>query len=328
MIAASRYGNHIGGNSLRLIACAVGTAMIIASILEPVSVSAALKKSTPPSTPGNFHVTGVTDSSVSFAWTASKAGTNPSFNYVIVNATSGFAFSLGKGTTGVTDTFVLGGNTYSFYIYAIDSNGNKSANSPTVTVSLPAPPPPGPPAAPELSLVSVTPTTITVAWPQSGDDAYNLFLDGVPATEQELEFDSYTEWTVINLTPGTTHSITVEAINASGVSPMSNPVTATTSTTTDTTPPTAPTGLNGWSDGGGEAIISFNPSTDNVTPQSQIEYRFYVNGSLEAYASVIGQTSDVFVFPNGSGDPQQIYVVAVDQAGNVSQPSNVLTVDF
>jgi len=322
-------GNPVRRSVPRLIAGIVAGLFAAAGLLEPVSASARLSRQTPPSTPGNFHVTGVTDSSVTLAWTASKAGSNPNFNYVIVNATTGGGFSLGKGTTSVTDTlFVQGGHTYSFYIYAIDSNGNKSANSPTVTATLPAPPPPGPPAAPVLSLVGVTPSTITVAWPQSGDDVYSLFVDGVQATEQDLEFDDYTEWTVINLAPGTTHTINVQAFNPAGASPLSNPVTATTSTATDTTPPAAPTGLNGASDGGGEAIISFNPSTDNVTPQSQIEYRFYVNGALEAYASVIGQTSDVFVFPNGAGEPQAVYVVAVDQAGNVSPPSNTILINF
>jgi len=258
------------------------------------------------------------------------AGSSPNFNYVIVNATDGGAFTLGKGTTSVTDSlFVQGGHTYSFYIYAIDANGNKSANSPAVTATLPAPPPPGPPAAPVLSLVGVTPSTITVAWPDTDPEgAYVLFIDGAPATETDLEYEGYTEWTVINLAPGSTHTITVEAVDIGGTSPMSNPVMATTSTSTDTTPPTAPTGLNGGSDGGGEAIISFNPSTDNVTPPSQIEYRFYVNGSLEAYADVIGQTSGVYVFPNGTGEPQAVYVVAVDQAGNVSAPSNTILVSF
>lgn len=330
MKTASRLKNHARGNILHLMASAIGTALTITSLLEPSPASAAFRK-TPPTTPGNFHVTAVTDSSVSFAWTASKAGSDANFNYVLVNATTGFTSTLSKGTTSYTDTLVTGGQTYSFYIYAVDLLNNKSANSPTVTVTLPAPPPPPPPAAPILSLVSVTPSTITVAWPEINfEDDYLLFVDGVLASDQNLEFDDFTEWTVINLAPGTTHTITVEAIGAGGDSPMSNPVTATTTTTTDPTPPTTPTGLTGASDGGGEAIVSWNPSTDNVTPQSQIEYRFYVNGLFEPDATVIGQTSNVYVFPNppGSGGIEQIYVVAVDQAGNVSAPSNVLTVDF
>jgi len=301
----------------------------LASLLQPVSASAKVIKATPPSTPGNFHVTGTTTSSVSLAWTASKAGSDSKFVYEIVRANDGYILNFGSVTSGTWNVGLQGGQTYSFYIFAIDSDNNKSANSSTVTVTLPAPPPPPPPPAPVVSLVSVTPTTITVEWPAVDlEAAYVLYVNGVADSGNNLEFDAETEWTVINLAQGTTYTITVEAVDFGGTSPMSNPVTATTTTTTNTIAPTAPTGLTGASDGGGEAIVSWNPSTSPYESQSQIEYLFYVNGMLEADADTIGQTIDQYVFPNGPGDPQQVYVVAVDQYGNVSPPSNILTIDF
>ena len=74
--------------------------------------------------------------------------------------------------------------------------------------------------------------------------------------------------------------------------------------------------------------MSWNPSTSVNTPQAQIEYRIYVNGILELDSDTIGQTTQVYVFPNGTGDPQPVYVVAVDQYGNVSPPSNTVNIDF
>lgn len=125
-------------NILQLMACAFGAALTVASLVEPLSASAALKRTTPPSTPGNFHVTGTTTGSVSFAWTASKAGSDRSFVYEIERG-DGYILNFGTVTSGTWDVGLVGGETYSFFIFAIDSDNKASADSPTVTVTLPAP---------------------------------------------------------------------------------------------------------------------------------------------------------------------------------------------
>ena len=91
--------------------------------------------------------------------------------------------------------------------------------------------------------------------------------------------------------------------------------------------PTAPTALTGWGDGGGEAIISWNPSTSVNEPQSQIQYNTYIDGVLDSFDSTVGQTQGVYIFPRGADVPAQVWVVAVDQLGNTSARSNVLTVN-
>jgi hypothetical protein len=51
------------------------------------------------------------------------------------------------------------------------------------------------------------------------------------------------------------------------------------------------------------------------------------NGVFDSFDSVLGQTSQVYIFPRGASVPAQVYVVAVDQNGNASSPSNVLALN-
>jgi hypothetical protein len=139
--------------------------------------------------------------------------------------------------------------------------------------------------------------------------------------------------TATGLTPSYTYTITVVAYSLNGVTgaltTTSSPITVTTAAAT-TTPnpdaPTAPSGLTGWGDGGGEAIISWNPSTSVNEPQSEIQYNIYVDGVLDSFDSSVGQTQGVYIFPRGATVPAKVYVVAVDRFGNTSAPSNVLTI--
>jgi hypothetical protein len=308
----------------------ISALLLTAALLAPTSGFASVKQ-TPPSTPGDFHVTAVTTNSVSFAWTASRTGSSKNFVYVIYEST-GLQFNVGTGTSA-TITTVAPGETYSFYIEAV-APPVASAPSPEVTVTIPAPPPPPPiiPAAPVITSVSTTSASITVSWteatPASELDGTYLLINGESPFYFGVYEESLTEWTVFNLSPNTTYSIEVAAESKTGNITASEPINVTTPAPLNTNAPTAPTGLTGSSDGGGEAIMSWNPSTSPNEPQSQIEYEVFVNGSHEVDSDVIGQTSQVYVFPNGAGDPQSVYVVAVDQYGNVSPPSNVVEIEF
>ena len=311
-------------------------------LLEPLAAPASgFRSATPPSTPGNFHVTAVTDSSVSFAWTASKPGSDPSFVYEIVNATTGFINNVGT-VSSYTWTFGLqAGDTYSFYIRAHDSDNKVSANSPTVTVTLPGPPPPPPqvqPDAPVITQVSVTPTSMTVSWseatPPGEVGGYVVFVDGTNAlalgamAEGNTFFTNSTQWNIPNLTPDTTYTINIVAFSDNeSLQTSSAPLNVTTTTPPNTIPPTAPSGLNGFGDGGGEAIINWNPSTSVNEPQSQIYYKIFINGVFDVFDSGVGQTTQVYIFPRGASVPAQVYVVAEDQYGNASAPSNILTLN-
>ncbi len=120
------------------------------------------------------------------------------------------------------------------------------------------------------------------------------------------------------------------------LSTTSKAVTVTTAPSTTTPPadaPTAPTDLTGDGDGGGEAIISWNPSTSVNEPQADIQYNIYIDGVLDSFDSsnpqngTLGQTSEIYIFPRGATEPSEVWVVAVDQFGNQSAPSNIITID-
>jgi hypothetical protein len=313
----------------------ISASCVLAWLLDPAAL-AALKR-TPPSTPGNFHVTGATQNpaSVTFAWTASKAGWDPSFVYVIVNKTTGLSLNVGK-VTSYTWTEVQAGGTYSFYIYAADSVNDVSANSPVVTVTVPGTPIPTAvqPAAPVITQISATSDTIIVSWteatPANEIGSYEVLVNGM--VDGSAPANSTTA-KATNLWPGTTFTVKVVAYSLNGTSGAltapSTPVTVMTATATggpNPLAPTTPTNLTGWGDGGGEAIISWNPSTSPNEAQSQIQYDIYIDGVLDAFDSTVGVTQQVYIFPRGATAPAQVFVVAVDQFGNQSPPSNVLTI--
>ncbi len=90
-------------------------------------------------------------------------------------------------------------------------------------------------------------------------------------------------------------------------------------------PPVRPVGAVG-------AIISWNPSTSPNEAQADIQYNIYIDGVLDSFDSstaeqgTLGQTENIYIFPRGADVPAQVWVVAVDQFGNQSAPSNILTI--
>ncbi|MGA7340067.1 MAG: fibronectin type III domain-containing protein [Terracidiphilus sp.] len=291
---------------------------------------------TPPSTPGNFHVIATTTSSVTFAWNASTNGSGGSLGYDIVNDTTGFSNNVGDVTSYTWNFGLEAGGTYSFHIYAYSGYTLVSANSPEITATLQGTPLPVPvkPAPPVITQASVTSNTINVVWteanPANEINGYTVAVNGMGDGSSNA---STTTALATGLIPSYTYTVTVTAYSLNGVTgdltTTSAPVNVTTAAATTGPAPasvlTAPTDLNGWGDGGGEAIISWNPSISANEPQQDIQYDVYINGVLDSYDGTVGQTSDIYIFPRGATEPAQVFVVAVDNLGNVSAPSNVLT---
>ena len=307
----------------------------VASLLNPAALAA--PKRTPPSTPGNFHVAGATQSpaSVTFAWTASKAGSDPKLFYVIINKTTGLSLNVGN-VTSYTWTEVQAGGTYSFYIYAADLDNDVSANSPVITTTIPGTPIPTAvqPAPPVITQLTATSDSLTVSWTEStpGNEigSYAVLVNGMEVSSPPSNTSTAT---ATNLWPGTTFTVNIVAYSLNGqtgaLTATSAPMTVTTAASTsgpNPAAPTAPTNLTGWGDGGGEAIISWNPSTSVNEAQSQIQYNIYIDGVLDSFDSSVGVTQQVYIFPRGATVPAQVFVVAVDQFGNQSLPSNILTI--
>jgi hypothetical protein len=219
--------------------------------------------------------------------------------------------------------FVAPLGTYSIYVYAIDGSGNRSLRSNTVSAT----PPPDTiaPTPPVVSVVGVNPTEVALEWTASTDDGpylfYQVFVNGNPSVDAGQNRFAV----VTGLTPETTYEITVKARDLYGppnVSAPSNTVTATTAATggTDTEPPSAPGNLYGWDvgDGAREINLYWTESTDNQTPQASIVYEVYMNGVLDHTA--FGDRTVLYATQAGNNT---FTVIAVDQAGNRSEPASI-----
>ena len=315
-------------------------ALCIAVAILSLPALAIIRKppATPPSTPGDFHVAGITNSSVSFAWNASTPGSGGRLGYNITNDTTGFINNVGDVTSTTWTIGVQAGGTYSFHIEAYTTTDGTlvSGPSPEVTVTLLGTPLPTPvkPAPPVITQASPTSNTITVAWTESTPaNQINDYVVLVNGMADGGGPSGTTASTATGLASSYTFVVTVVAYSLNGttgaLSTTSAPVTVTTAAaTTPPAPPsvlTAPTDLTGGGDGGGEAIISWNPSTSANEPQADIVYEPYIDGVLDSFDSSVGDTSQVYIFPRGADEPASVWIVAVDNLGNVSAPSNVLT---
>ena len=278
-----------------------------------------------PTTPTDLRVTGATASTVSLAWNPSTdSGGVTRLRYIIVDS-RGFSTLVWHPQTTVKMTSLTPGATYSFHVYAEDEHWNRSGNSNTVTATLPLDT--TPPATPVLSVDGVTPSQVWLSWTESQDDiplnpvGFRLLMDGAPAPN--VLWLTNVHAVVRHLAPATTHSFTVEARDVSGNVATSNTVSATTQASSDTQPPTVPTNLRWIEDRGDcEVVFAWDQSTDDVDPQSAIEYEVYVNGAFKDMA--IGSGAIHTYGARGSATTT-FTLRAVDRTGNTSASSSPLT---
>ncbi len=316
------------------------------ALLSPLAASARITVK-PPSTPGDFHATAVTETNISFDWSPSTPGTYPIKYYVIneLSPSDGFSITLGDNVTSYVWDFVAESTTYTFEIYAVDSDYNVSAPSAPITVT--TPPTPIIPAVPVITSTSSTPTNITVNWteatPSSDLQGFDILINGGTSVElNSANPAEATSATIGGLFANTTYSIAVVAASATFDYATSQVVTATTTVSSNNIPPTAPTDLTVTYDPDtGLPDLSWNGSTSPYEPSAQIQYWIvidvtqYVAGIGVESTPVIdqgdspppGQTSAQYLFAPAQGT-FSTWVIAVDQFGNVSPPSNVVMVSY
>jgi hypothetical protein len=293
-------------------------------VIGTPGASALPRDRTPPTTPSNLRVTGTTPHSVSLAWNPSSDNRGPDrLRYIIVDS-RGWSTLVWHPSTTVTLTWFTPGGTYSFNVYAEDASWNRSANSNTVTATVPFDT--TPPTAPVLSVTRVTPSQVSLAWTQSVDEipfsvGYRLLMDGIFAPSVQW---GYLAATVRHLAPDAMHTFTVEASDQAGNMTASNTVSIRTLASSDTTAPTAPANLRvldlNWDC---EVTLGWDQSTDDVDPQTVLEYEIYVNGVFSDLAYGTGR-----ILTYGSREPgtSTFTLVAFDQAGNASATSNAITI--
>ncbi|MES9991616.1 MAG: fibronectin type III domain-containing protein [Candidatus Thiodiazotropha sp.] len=212
---------------------------------------------------------------------------------------------------------------YSYYVVAYDAAGNVSEASDEITLSTAntGEADTTPPAVPVgLSASNVTATTITLGWSASNDDTattgYRIFRDGV-----EVGNSSATNYHDSGLSPDTQYQYQVSAYDAAGnESALSDVIVQSTmvSDNSDTTPPEVPTGLNADSVTSNTIALSWSESSDDTATTG---YRVY-RGGTEIATSSVASFTDSGLSPNTQ---YQYQVSAYDEAGNESDPSEVLS---
>jgi chitodextrinase len=291
---------------------------------------------TPPSQPTNLRVVGVTQTSVTLAWNPSTDNVGVTTYSLWGEGLSGVVSATHPNTTATWTYLLRPGQTVTFRVTAFDARYNASLPSAPVTVTtLADTTAPSTPSA--LSVGAVTASTVFLTW-NSGTDLFQpvrheILVNGVVTDDAVsnvpagLPRPAVQGATVRQLDPSTTYQFSVRAIDPSGnVSQLSNVVGASTQPNADTVAPTTPTLLSAANGGNGscpeELWLRWSAATDDG-PAAGIEYEVRVNGAINEVIPVGTQTvtyTDVL-------GPNTVTIIAVDQAGNASAPSNAMTVE-
>ena len=300
-----------------LACCAV---LVAFAVLAP-SASAAKQRrdNTPPTTPTNVRVVGVTEDTITIAWDASTDNSGSIHAYI-----AGGIYHPGTSTTK-TFTGLVPKTTRTYYVQAIDPSGNMSGLSEPVTATT-APDTTAPTTPTNLRVTATDVSKVSLAWDRSSDRwsfVYDVLMDGQVVATMQHPFTGTPTTTVRTIPPGT-HTFQVRARDTAGnVSGLSNAVTVTLAGNGDREPPSAPADLTveDFNDNCGSLMLRWTASDDNFDAPSEIEYELYRNGSL-AHLTPPGATAfGLYTVPG----TQTWTVVAVDRAGNRSAPSNAVT---
>ena len=291
---------------------------------------------TPLSQPTNLRVVAVTQTSVTLAWNPSTDNVGVTTYSLWGEGLSGVVSATHPNTTATWTYLLRPDQTVTFRVTAFDARYNASLPSDPVTVTtLPDTSAPSTPSG--LQVGAVTASTVFLTW-KSGTDQFQpvrheILVNGIPTDDAVSNVPAGTiprpavqGATVRQLDPSTTYQFSVRAIDPSGnMTPSSNVVSATTVFSPDTVAPTAPTLLSASDGGTGscpeELWLRWSASTDDAVA-SGIDYEVRVNGAIN---EVIPGGTQTVTYTEVLG-PNTVTIVAVDQAGNASAPSNAMTV--
>jgi chitodextrinase len=277
----------------------------------------------PPGVPANLRLTGATPNTLSFAWDAAANATR----YQLHSNVGGTHSTNG---TSLTVHWLFPDTAYTFTVRAINAAGTMSAPSAPLTVrtlrDTTAP------SVPVVSGFAYSPSEVQLNWPASTDDSnyvsYNVDLDGKPWPHM-LPGDN-TTMTVRNLRDGTSYDFSVKAYDASGNFSAAGHITLTTPESADTVAPPAPINLTATRTTSHSVDLAWGPWTghpDNFAHEIHMDgaYLQEVAGDWR-YAGMLMPFSQVRHLEPGS--THTFTVRNRDEAGNLSGPSNAVTVTF
>ena len=269
---------------------------------------------TPPSVPSGLVATAVSAIRINLSWSASRDDVAVT-GYRIFRG-GAILTTVPGNVTEFQDNFLLPGTTYVYTVQAFDGSGNASAQSAAVSATTSSTADTTPPTTPTgLTANAVSPFQVNLNWLASTDNdvvaSYRVYRNGaLIATVASTSFQN------TGLTPSTTYSYNVDAVDATGnVSGLSTAAAVVTPAAPDTTPPTAPTGLSASAASPSQINLSWNAATDNVAVTG---YRVFRNGALVADLGNVTTYQDLGL---SASTTYSYRVRALDSAGNVSAQS-------
>jgi len=282
---------------------------------------------TPPTAPTALKATAVSQSQVNLTWTASTDNVAVA-GYRVFR--TGHSWPTGCSTTATqiasptgtsfSDTGIAPRTAYCYFVSAVDAAGNVSVGSNLAAAPIDATAPTAPTG---LTATAVSSSQVNLSWTASTDNwavqAYAVLRDSVV-----LGYPTGTSFSDAGLTPATTYTYFVYAIDTSGNESLthSNSASATTSAS-DTTAPSAPAGLTASATSSSQINLSWTASTDSIGVIGYQVDRCQGAGctTFVQVATPTGTTfNDVGLAPSTSYSYQ---ARATDAAGNVSANSNL-----
>jgi chitodextrinase len=280
----------------------------------------------PPATPANLRLVSAGVNTLSFAWDAAAGATR----YELASNTGGWHNVFG-GATSHTVSWLFPDTAYTFTVRAFNDAGTASAPSAPITArTLRDTTAPSVPAG--LTGTAVSPSEIVLTWTPSSDDSnyisYNVDL-GDEFWPHMLPGDNQT-MTVRALRDETAYTFSVKAYDSSGNVSEAAQITVSTPAKDDTVAPPPPVNLTATRVTSHSVELAWGPWSghpDNFEHEIHMDggHALDVHGDWRYFGMLIPRGEIRHLEP---GSTHTFTVRNRDEAGNVSEPSNAVTVTF
>lgn len=263
-----------------------------------------------PSVPTNFKALAASSSTVNLTWGAVTGAAGYKVQQLKNGVWTTVAQVAGNGSTSYAVPNLAAASVNGFRVAAYNTAGDGQYTAQVNALTWPA-------APTNVVATTASGTQINLSWNAvPGVTAYYVYqaVGSGPYNLVKTLAAGQTSVPLPNLTPGTTYSFKVGAVNASGAT-FSNPVTGSTQVGL----PAAPTGLTGAALSSTQVRLQWNPVAGAASYKL-----YYFNGSTWVAFGTAGSNSTIVNVPAGS--TFSFAVAAVNSAGGVGLLSSFTTV--
>ncbi|WP_194916221.1 fibronectin type III domain-containing protein [Catenulispora rubra] len=267
--------------------------------------------STGPATPTALSASASSSSSIALNWTETNTS-DAAASYHVYEGSTKVATVSG---TSATITGLAAGSTHTYTVTAVDGSGVESAHSTAATATTPSST--NTPATPtKLAVSGTTSSSISLSWTET-DNADPAASYQVLEGSTVVATSTGTSATVGGLTAGSTHTYTVEALDAAGNASAAS-ASATGTTSNPSTVPAVPQHVVVASATSSSITLNW---TETNTSDAAASYDVYEGTSRVATS----KTTSATVTGLAAGSTHTYTVTAVDAAGNESAHSAAAT---